>query len=633
MYACLRAAAALLTLAWSLLPGWGREVLIVEASRETVLDRKVHLSDQIVMGVPDVPPLCDNIPGLTRHRVPVEGGSLYCESEGKGTPLVLVSGGPGCSHHIFHPHFSRAATFAQVIYYDQRGVGQSDSDATGEKYTVKQAVEDLDRLRTEFGIDKWVVLGHSYGGFLAQCYALEHPEHVLGLVLVCAEPGMPGLALEPTRQYDFLTQEERDRITRVWSQEGITREQGVYSAHWNGDWKRQAYYRPTDEELARTARYEWTPAAGFREHITKDLNYIDLQGLFADFEIPTLLVEAQWDLTWNTDKPHKLKANHPHGELTIFEHAGHSPFMDEPNRFFSVLAAFVARAEKTPPARLPAHRVAWPPSVLLAIMNLPYTGACEQAKPLLQKAKDAGLTDASGWLNLGLRLYDGGAYTEALECFERTASLPKASDLDRFGGLVWQGHVLDLLGRREEALARYRDALKVNIGPGGCIQHGQYGLLINRAWAEARLKMPFDRRAMSVAAAIRQLPWIGASEQAKPLLQQAKDVGLSSGDAWFFLGLRLYDGSAYTEALECFERSSGLPASDLYHFAALVWQGHILDLQGKRDGALARYRDALKVDIGPGGCMQHSQYGLAITRAWAEERLKTPFQRPDAGTR
>jgi len=593
--------------------------------RETVLDRQTHISPDL-LPVPEVAPLCDTIPGLTKQMVDIGDAKIYCEIEGKGTPMVLVSGGPGCSHHIFHPSFSSAASFAQVIYYDQRGVGQSSQDSTGNTYTLKQAVEDLDRLRAALGIDKWVVLGHSYGGLLAQCYALEHPEHVLGLVLVCSSTGVAEAESGGTRQFDFLTQEERAKISWAWGQQMAAFEQRIYNAHWNGDWKRQNFYRPTDAELARMARYEWLPAPGFRERISRDLNLIDLQELFSDFKIPTLLLEARWDLTWSALKPHAFKQNHSHGQLIVFEHSGHSPYVDEPDRFFSVLDSFVARAAAAPPPdNLPTQRIAWPPPVIFAIMALPWFGAGEQAKPLLQQAKDAGLADASAWLGLGLRLYDGEAYPEAMECFERINALPKATDLYRFAALVWQGHILDLQGKRQQALARYRKALKINIGSGGCMEHSQYGIYITLAWAKERLKTPFDRQTISLSTAIEQLPWIGACEQAKPLLTQAKETGLTNARSWLKLGLMLYDGASYPEAIEAFQKLEAL-TDGIFHFAAVVWQGHILDLQGKREQALNRYHQALKV-VPETDTMRHDQYGIFLDRAWVEERLKTPFVR------
>ena len=76
-----------------------------------------------------------------------------------------------------------------MITYDQRGTGISDY-VKGEGYSLPQAAADLDNLRLALGIKKWVVLGHSYGGLLAQYYATKYPENFAGLVLVGSSLGV-----------------------------------------------------------------------------------------------------------------------------------------------------------------------------------------------------------------------------------------------------------------------------------------------------------------------------------------------------------------------------------------------------------------------------------------------------------
>src|SRR5512145_700960 len=89
--------------------------------RETVLDRRVHLQPG-VLEVPALPPLCDEVKAEKR-RVNIGDCHLYCETEGRGLPVVLINGGPGGTHHDFHPCFGHAVEFATVVYYDQRGCG------------------------------------------------------------------------------------------------------------------------------------------------------------------------------------------------------------------------------------------------------------------------------------------------------------------------------------------------------------------------------------------------------------------------------------------------------------------------------------------------------------------------------
>ena len=129
-------------------------------------------------------------------------------------PIVLINGGPGGTHHEFHPYFGRAASFAQVVYYDQRGCGRSDYKP-GPGYTVDQAVNDLDKLREALKIDRWTVLGWSYGGALAQLYTLKHPEYTAGLVLVGSTDDGWLLQLQAGREYDYFSTEEKKRVAEI----------------------------------------------------------------------------------------------------------------------------------------------------------------------------------------------------------------------------------------------------------------------------------------------------------------------------------------------------------------------------------------------------------------------------------
>jgi tetratricopeptide (TPR) repeat protein len=132
-----------------------------------------------------------------------------------------------------------------------------------------------------------------------------------------------------------------------------------------------------------------------------------------------------------------------------------------------------------------------------------------------------------------------------------------------------------------------------------------------------------------VSREIQELPWTGAGEKALNVFNKAKESKLSNADRWFKLGLTLYDGKYYTEALEAFSRSQGAAAKNsMDDFVALVWQGHILDIFGRRKEALDKYKEALKK--AKHFEMRHDQYGIKINREWVEERLKKPFRRNES---
>ena len=107
-----------------------------------------------------------------------------------------------------------------------------------------------------------------------------------------------------------------------------------------------------------------------------------------------------------------------------------------------------------------------------------------------RQAGELQIADAYTQWKLALLLYDGRHYPEALDAMTREQHLAKG-DL-QFGALVWQGHILDLLGRRSEAVARYEEALKMEGSPS--IRHDQYNMTINKQRVEDRVKTPFERK-------------------------------------------------------------------------------------------------------------------------------------------
>ena len=109
---------------------------------------------------------------------------LYVEECGNpdGIPVVVLHGGPGggCSpgmRRFFHPDIYR------VILFDQRGCGRSRPHAGLENNTTWDLVADIELIRKQCGIDKWIVFGGSWGATLALVYAQTYPEHVRHLVL------------------------------------------------------------------------------------------------------------------------------------------------------------------------------------------------------------------------------------------------------------------------------------------------------------------------------------------------------------------------------------------------------------------------------------------------------------------
>ena len=111
------------------------------------------------------------------------GHQVYVEECGNpdGVPVVVLHGGPGggCSptmRRFFDPEHYR------IVLFDQRGCGRSTPHASVENNTTWDLVADIERIRADLGIDRWIVFGGSWGAALALIYAQKHPEHAARLV-------------------------------------------------------------------------------------------------------------------------------------------------------------------------------------------------------------------------------------------------------------------------------------------------------------------------------------------------------------------------------------------------------------------------------------------------------------------
>src|SRR5215471_1921130 len=121
-------------------------------------------------------------------RIPVQGAELYCREVGRGTPLVVLHGGPDFDMSYLLPELDSLSDKFHLIYYDQRGRGRSADGVKPDDVTLESEVADLDQVREHFHLKKVVLLGHSWGTVLALEYALRHPERVSRLVLMDPAP-------------------------------------------------------------------------------------------------------------------------------------------------------------------------------------------------------------------------------------------------------------------------------------------------------------------------------------------------------------------------------------------------------------------------------------------------------------
>lgn len=139
-----------------------------------------------------------------------DGHRIYHEQCGstQGLPVVFLHGGPGsgCSprhRQLFDPQRCR------VVLFDQRGCGRSLPSGSVQANTSAHLVADIERLRQHLGLERWLVVGGSWGAGLALAYAAAHPGSCLGLVL-------RGVFLGRASDMDWFFQQARQLLPDAW---------------------------------------------------------------------------------------------------------------------------------------------------------------------------------------------------------------------------------------------------------------------------------------------------------------------------------------------------------------------------------------------------------------------------------
>lgn len=122
---------------------------------------------------------------LQGKMMEVRGKKLYVETYGsiENPPVLYLHGGPGEMCYDFSYHQAhRLQDFFRLIAIDQRGVGRSEKISQQEPFGLRDLIEDCEELRKMLQIEKWSVIGHSFGGFLALLYAVMYPQSIRKII-------------------------------------------------------------------------------------------------------------------------------------------------------------------------------------------------------------------------------------------------------------------------------------------------------------------------------------------------------------------------------------------------------------------------------------------------------------------
>jgi proline iminopeptidase len=301
-----------------------------------------------------------NVYPVQEGFVDANGAMIYYKMLGRGAPLMIVHGGPGASHDYFLPYLLPLAKRNKLIFVDERGSGRSQRLEDSSGYTVEIMVEDLETVRRALGLGKISLLGHSYGGALAQAYALKYQANLTHLILGSTWSSTKALNEVFVRMKQSMSPELRERINRLEAA-GLFGHGKDYEKHrypneymiaaWGEGYFPYLYqnrpdpnYDPIDSGKISWDLYRemWGEHGEFI--IDGNLKSVEYTDRLATIKVPTLILVGDHDEC----DPSLSQAMHEKiagSNMVIFPKAGHMTFVDDTEMFIKTVDEFLHAAK------------------------------------------------------------------------------------------------------------------------------------------------------------------------------------------------------------------------------------------------------------------------------------------------
>ena len=264
---------------------------------------------------------------------------LYCTEEGEGFPLIVHHGGPGLDQTVIAPHLKPLAQQLSVISFDHRGSGRSAHPRGSDPYHIDHFVEDIAALAKALDLERFALLGHSFGGIVGLHFALAHPDLLTQLIMVCAptshhyvedvEAALPDhleaaalselRSLQDSEPSDLIMRRSLELLAPIYFRDPARLQELNLDA---------VHFGPETQAV-------WDSLEGF-----------DLRPRLGEIQVPTLVVAGAHDRSVTTERAREAADALPQGSILVMENSGHYPFIEEAEAFASGVLNFLTAKPK-----------------------------------------------------------------------------------------------------------------------------------------------------------------------------------------------------------------------------------------------------------------------------------------------
>jgi len=296
---------------------------------------------------------CNNDPILLSGNFNVQIDSLDIHYAIQGSGPAMVVGHLNSGKIGYEKTLSALEDRFTMIYYDPRGTGKSEAPKTLDQYQYAYLVEEIDLLRQHLDLDQIWIFGHSDQSEIAMEYAIEHPEHIQGLILSGTHFVENGWV-----EMNTIREFEKERRKNVWFDQVVK------------DWEYSIEFQTQTDSLGRDLTYaplKWwcydsataqkvipiydlisqtgrrktingrSPFSTSEERKKLYERIYGYQNRYHEIQCPILILQGAYDTNNPPKLAEKLDSKLSQSTLVLIPESGHFPWVEQPEPSFTAI--------------------------------------------------------------------------------------------------------------------------------------------------------------------------------------------------------------------------------------------------------------------------------------------------------
>lgn len=286
---------------------------------------------------------------LNGHLIDVNDTQLYAVERGpEGALLLLVlHGGPGIDHAMFGSHLDALSETYRLVLFDGREQGRSARGTDLASWTLAQHARDVSALAASLGAERYAVLGHSFGAFVALQHAADFPGAAVASIVSSGVPSTRFLDAVEEGLAVFEPEELREQVTRSWAAEASARTQEdcrallIDQLPWH-------FRDPRDPRIAEMCAdlddTVFSPDVLRASSLEGGELAIEVEDALPLVTQPLLVLVGRYDRTCVPAASERIASLVPGSQLHIFEDSGHMTFAEQEQEYVDVVRRFLDTA-------------------------------------------------------------------------------------------------------------------------------------------------------------------------------------------------------------------------------------------------------------------------------------------------